>query len=404
MRFLCIITTSFPYGSKESFLESEMKYCSGFEKIAIFSSRATGEIRDITLKDNVDYYRINAFEDYYVKNILHVLFFLEFWKELFCLLKSGRFSVFNLKLLIKESLIGFNTYFKIKNIAKKKYDNFKNTELVIYSYWLSDHALTNILLFRKFKARFNCSRVHRFDLYEEEALGGYLPYRKLYLKKIKKIFPISIDGYKYVSHYNIAKDIRLQRLGVIDNGINPEDRESDFIIISCSWCQPVKRIDLIIKALASITDKKIRWIHFGDGVLYNNLKKMSNQLLPPNITYMFPGEVPNMKILDYYKSHHVDLFINVSSSEGIPVSIMEAISFGIPVIGTNVGGTSEIVINETTGFLLDSSFKVDILTQCIRNVINMNFDDYNKLRHRARKYWAENFDASINYKLFYESL
>lgn len=42
----------------------------------------------------------------------------------------------------------------------------------------------------------------------------------------------------------------------------------------------------------------------------------------------------------------------MSDSEGIPVSIMEAMSFGIPVIARNVGGMSEIV-NEENGLLLE---------------------------------------------------
>ena len=48
-------------------------------------------------------------------------------------------------------------------------------------------------------------------------------------------------------------------------------------------------------------------------------------------------------MLDYYKNNIIDIFINLSASEGIPVSIMDAISFGIPCIATNVGGTGEIV-------------------------------------------------------------
>ena len=44
---------------------------------------------------------------------------------------------------------------------------------------------------------------------------------------------------------------------------------------------------------------------------------------------------------------HIDLFINTSSSEGVPVSIMEALSVGIPIIATDVGGTKEIVTKTT---------------------------------------------------------
>ncbi|NCO54621.1 MAG: glycosyltransferase, partial [Bacteroidetes bacterium] len=65
----------------------------------------------------------------------------------------------------------------------------------------------------------------------------------------------------------------------------------------------------------------------------------------------------------------VDLFINVSESEGIPVSIMEALSAGIPVIATNVGGTNEIVNNDV-GFLIDKEFEINTAVNIINNYLN----------------------------------
>ncbi len=60
----------------------------------------------------------------------------------------------------------------------------------------------------------------------------------------------------------------------------------------------------------------------------------------------------NDKILDVYEQFDVDFFINLSDSEWIPVTIMEAMPMGIPVIDRNVGGISEIV-NKSNGLLLD---------------------------------------------------
>ena len=60
------------------------------------------------------------------------------------------------------------------------------------------------------------------------------------------------------------------------------------------------------------------------------------------------------------------MFINVSSTEGIPVSIMEAMSFGIPVIATAVGGTPEIVNNEN-GYLLSKDPSAKELAEVIQN-------------------------------------
>ena len=65
--------------------------------------------------------------------------------------------------------------------------------------------------------------------------------------------------------------------------------------------------------------------------------------------------------------NYIDALINVSESEGLPFSMMEAISFGIPVIGTNVGGVKEI-INNDTGILLEKDFEIKSLSSLIDNL------------------------------------
>jgi colanic acid/amylovoran biosynthesis glycosyltransferase len=76
------------------------------------------------------------------------------------------------------------------------------------------------------------------------------------------------------------------------------------------------------------------------------------------------GNVENSKILDFYSENYVDLFINFSEFEGVPVSIMEAQSAGIPVLATKVGGTSEIVSSDN-GFLVEKHFDLSETNQCI---------------------------------------
>ncbi|WP_347000298.1 glycosyltransferase, partial [Bacteroides cellulosilyticus] len=122
-----------------------------------------------------------------------------------------------------------------------------------------------------------------------------------------------------------------------------------------------------------------------------------------NINYVLTGQVSNAKILDFYRNNHVDLFINVSSSEGIPVSIMEAISFGIPVVATNVGGTNEIVVDGEDGFLLGKDFELKELSSLISYLID-NPIKLENLRHGARNLWSSLYSCSSNYLSFYNSI
>ena len=102
-------------------------------------------------------------------------------------------------------------------------------------------------------------------------------------------------------------------------------------------------------------------------------------------------------MIEHYLHHPVDIFVNVSASEGLPVSIMEAISFNIPVIATNVGGTSEIITPES-GILLEANFQSQELADKIILVYK------NKEHFQPRKLWEEKFDAEKNYTQFIEHI
>lgn len=178
---------------------------------------------------------------------------------------------------------------------------------------------------------------------------------------------------------------------------------NNFNIVSCSRIVPLKRVNLIIEALKILDNKKqkrnIIWHHIGDGDGLEDLIEYAKNNLK-NIKFDFVGYLNNSDVYDFYKNNKVDLFINVSSTEGLPVSIMEAISFGIPCLATDVGGTSEIIIDGITGKLIPKDFENSFLAQEIENIINMDKDDYNILRKKTRNFWKENYQAKNNFKNF----
>ena len=111
--------------------------------------------------------------------------------------------------------------------------------------------------------------------------------------------------------------------------------------------------------------------------------------------------VSNEKILEYYSQNYVDLFINVSDNEGIPVSIMEAMSAGIPVVATDVGGTAEIV-NEKNGYLIDIDFNPNKVAEIIDAYLNSPMMIQEEFRREAYSMWKNNYDAAGNYSNFSE--
>ena len=134
--------------------------------------------------------------------------------------------------------------------------------------------------------------------------------------------------------------IEVHHLGVFDHGLNPEKEETEFHIVSCSNIVPVKRVPLLAEAIGKL-DFKVRWTHIGDGPLRSEVEFVAEKY-PEYVTCELLGVIPNAQVIRYYAEHHVDLFVNASRSEGVPVSIMEAFSFGIPVIATDVGGLHQV--------------------------------------------------------------
>lgn len=193
--------------------------------------------------------------------------------------------------------------------------------------------------------------------------------------------------------------INYSYLGSYDNGIGPDTNKSNFInLISVSSIKPVKRLELIIESLM-FCKQNIHWTHIGDGPDYDFVINESTNL-PSNITLKFLGNLSNKEVLINYQKNYYDIFLNVSKSEGLPFSIVEAISFGIPVIATDVGGTNEIV-NQTTGILIDKNFKP---IQLAKIVDDFSLQNKKYSSEVIRNFWLENFHSEKNYNKFIKQL
>ena len=162
-------------------------------------------------------------------------------------------------------------------------------------------------------------------------------------------------------------------------------------IVSCSFIHNVKRVDKIFEAL-QLLQMPIRWIHFGDGVDMLKIQRLVESARN-GLEVELAGYKSTEEIAAFYSVNPVHLFINFSSSEGIPVSMMEAISFGIPLVGTDVGGTAEI-INSITGVLLQPSATPSDLADAIDAATKkLTFD-----RQAIRRLWENKFSLIENAK------
>lgn len=402
MNNLCLFTNEFPYGDMEPYLETEIDYYKPFNNISVFALqlRKIDKIKKKVIPKDIEIYEVDyAYRLVYLLNSFTVLFDKNLYRELGYLRKSKRLTV---RRIIDLFVFLSRAHYEARIIERKcRKEKFENS--VLYSYRFEYQPYVAYLIKKHYKIDVPIvSRAHRYDLYENLRDDGYIPMRKILLEFIDYVFPCSIDGKKYIDAINqdYSDKVLVKYLGTIDHGLQKGERVSNLIrIVSCSTVRPVKRVDLILNAIEKISNYQVEWTHFGDGPLLDGLKEKCNNL-NDNIIVRFMGNIPNEELLSYYKNSYYDIFINVSTSEGLPVSIMEAMSFGIPCIATDVGGTKEIVDNSINGILLREDSSAENIRDAIISIAKMKEDKYVLLRENARKKWEKNFSSEQNYKNF----
>ena len=252
------------------------------------------------------------------------------------------------------------------------------------------------------------SRGHGGDLYEDQRSGGYAGLRKGVMAGIDAVYSISEHGKAYVDHEypTVARKCFLARLGVDDPGFeNAQPQAASLSVVSCSFVVKEKRLHLIVDAIAHLLEAQpslgIRWTHIGDGDLYDELRAYAQSKLASRADVVFKGYLAPDKVMQVYRDEQFDVIVNVSSTEGIPVSLMEASSVGIPTVATDVGGNREIV-NENNGVLIPADADVATIAHAIAR-----FGDRataSAYRTRARADWQDKFNAAHNYTRFGQSL
>jgi N-acetyl-alpha-D-glucosaminyl L-malate synthase BshA len=190
---------------------------------------------------------------------------------------------------------------------------------------------------------------------------------------------------KTISNYSIEKDIE-----VIPNFIDTDKykrtsgkktgcfrnnfaNENEKILIHVSNFRPVKRVPDVIKIFSLVREKiPSRLILVGDGPERSECERLCRELgIMEYVKFM--GKQDSLpEILSI-----ADLFFMPSQSESFGLSALEAMSCGVPVISSSVGGLPELNLHGETGYIAE-------------------FGDV----ERMAKYAVELFSEEKKYKLF----
>jgi glycosyltransferase involved in cell wall biosynthesis len=409
---LFLLTSSYPYSfsAEAPFLEREVRNLEEKFEIVFVPSLAEGNIytgypKDSSIDVSLAKRLRVLFDGTPPEKILRIVDLL--WRPGFVTIPLLLSLVRNLKFcstqgFMRKVLSSAVSDYEGRKWVKRNSLNVAAPDQVIYSYWLNPEALGAAAAARVPVV----SRAHHTDLYENLHSPPFFPLRRERVSRLARIFPCSEHGTRHLlsSYPSLGPRVKTKYLATPDMGTSEYDAWglSKQYLVSCSFLNPVKQVDLIAKALEVIATKleerNVEWIHFGDGPLKGELDFLVSQISGFSASIRpFPG-LPELR--EFYKTHRVLAFINASKSEGLPVSLMEAASFGIPLIGPNVGGVGEIVHDGVNGYLLENDVSQDQISTAVLRILDLKPEEYQKFRTKSRELWGKNHDSKISHNLF----
>lgn len=220
---------------------------------------------------------------------------------------------------------------------------------------------------------------HGFHFYKGAPLKNwilYFPVEKVCSYMTDVLFTINTEDYAFAKqHMNAKKTVYIPGIGIDLEKFKREKmditykraelglKDDDIVLFSVGELNHNKNHELVIKALHTIGDSRIHYLIAGVGVLKDYLQDLSEKY----------GLRNNVHLLGYRKDiaelcQISDLFVFPSLREGLPVSVMEAMASGLPIIASNIRGNRDLVENHKGGILLSTN-SVEEWSQAIGNMV-----------------------------------
>lgn len=237
----------------------------------------------------------------------------------------------------------------------------------------------------------------RWDIYKH--VWWCWPYFKQIFKSANRIQAIS----NYLAKW--AKDLGAKcPIEVVPNGVDVEKFQDTRNKIQTNIQYPISNIQKIItvsrlvkkngvgdliKAMKFL-DNDIHLLIVGDGILKNKLVLLVNHLgLVDRVHFL--GQLSHDKLLPRLQTS--DVFCRPSLSEGLGNGFLEAMSSGIPVVGTKVGGIPDFLVDNETGLFCEVGNSENIATNIKRILTDINLRQ--KLVENGKKLVQEKYNWNL---------
>lgn len=249
------------------------------------------------------------------------------------------------------------------------------------------------------------SRIHTVHSVADKEAEGIL---RLVMKIAYKLFgftPVAICDYVKGTIEDVYK-IKNSDIPCIYNGINTTifNRKNKTIsnkyikLINIGTLYHVKNQKLIIDAFAEVQKKipNIKLTILGEGELRSELEKQIERYRL-NDYIQLKGIVENV----YEELNDSDIYIMASNYEGLPLSILEAMSCELPIIATKAGGVVDIVNDGENGILIDINNKEQLVTAMIKLIKNYQIREEMSIKSKELSKLYDIKNCTIQYEKLY---
>lgn len=205
---------------------------------------------------------------------------------------------------------------------------------------------------------------------------------------------------KIVQIYNAIDTYALKKLST--NNAQIKSTSAPIKIAFAARLVPVKRVDIFIAAMNELKQSSNHEFEahiFGDGPLLNNTQKIAKASSNPDLFHFhgFTSPLPPQLAA-------MDTLVICSDHEGLPMTLLEALSMGVVPVCHSVGGMKEILTNDNDGLLIEPHTS-QAFSKAIAELIS-NPEHLLELRENAMNTAQTNFEMSkvVNeYKRLYIS-
>ena len=297
------------------------------------------------------------------------------------------------------------TIFTIYKLGKNKdliFVNGLGTEATIANIFLNKKIIRKIVGDPVWERAYNKAKISEsFDEFQVKNYGFSISLQKKVRSFSIKKSDIVVTPSQHLKNFILNLGFK-NKIEIINNGVFiPEENTNIFTndqinITIVSRLVSHKNIEKIIKAISDLNSPLINLNIIGDGPELNQLQKISLESNNKD-NIIFHGKLNRDEIDHIFLNS--DIYIQASNYEGLPHSLLEAMSYGIPVLCTPVGECKEILGNEDRGYILDLPVSKNNIKSKISQIIGEK-DIANKKGERGKDFINEKYNLTNSFNLY----